>query len=105
MSREYTDPDLVAASVGVIECDLGAAIPGKRLRLTTLTPGTDGRTAALIAITSWLGRKGLYTLLTPEGARLVAADLNRRADAADAANQRMANAALAQTLTTSNRKP
>ncbi len=88
--RTILDPDLIAAPVGVIICERGASMPADRLRINLLTPGDAATEACLVSLTHWFGPRGLYVLLTPDGARAMAAHLLEKADRADAVNATLA---------------
>lgn len=91
--KMISDRDHIAAPIGPIAMDQGLALPCRMSELSQIRPGSDA--ATLICLTQWLGEKGLYVLLTPEGARQFAANLIEVAGKADAANAELTATALA----------
>lgn len=96
--RHITGDEHVAAHVGTIVDGCGFAIPADRSRIAQIIPDAEGNAPSLIMVANYIGGRGLYTLLTPAGARAFAADLLERADKADQHNAQHAAAMLARTL-------
>lgn len=94
----YDGAEHVVLSTASLTSDLGFAIPADRMRIARMVPDAGGDAQCVVTIGQYIGRRGIYLALTPEGARAMAASLLEQAENADQHNAQHAAAMLARTL-------
>jgi hypothetical protein len=88
---EHFGAEYLAQTDQVIECDIGKMLPGKHLRVTGFSKRGG---ASFVMLGALLDKLGVYVMLTPDGARMVAEHLLWLAAKADARNAALASVML-----------